>query len=98
MLTRRERLILLNMVPGIGSLHLRRLEEAFGDLERIFNVTPQQLQGVEGIGPALARRIASTCRDERLVAQELRRVEASGTTLVTQDDAAYPASLKTIHD
>ena len=98
MLSTRERLILLNLIPDIGSTRLRRLLEAFGDLERVWASSAQELQQVEGIGPILAQRIAAGCRDERLLSKELALARRHGVTLVTLEDPEYPASLKTIHD
>ncbi len=98
MLTNHERLILLNLVPDVGSMRLRRLLDAFGHLERVFAASIQELQQVEGIGPTLAARIATGCQDERVLEQELARAQAHGVAIVTLDDEAYPAALKTIHD
>ena len=94
----RERFILLNTVSEIGSTRLRRLLEAFGTIERISSATPQALQQVEGIGPMLSQRIAAACRDERRLERELAQATAHGATILTLEDAAYPQSLRTIHD
>jgi len=98
MLTNRERLILLNLVADVGSTRLRKLLDTFETLERLFKATANEIQQVERIGPVAAERIATGCRNERALAQELARAKARGVTVVTLEDAEYPQQLKTIHD
>lgn len=98
MLTDRERLILLNMIPDIGSLRLERLVEAFGSLGQLWRASAQDLQRVEGIGPTLAQRVVRGCQDERLLREELAVAQREGIELVTRADAHYPEALRTIHD
>ncbi len=97
-LTAREQLILLNLVPGIGSIHMRRLLEAFVDLDRLWTASTQELQQVEGIGPVLAQRLVAGCRDEATLQRELALAKREGVTIVTLEDAAYPKPLRTIPD
>ncbi len=98
MLTNRERLILLNLIPEIGSTRLRRLLDAFGDLDRVWKASPQDLQQVEGIGPQLAQRIAAGRHDEPLLRRELALAQRAGVTIITLEDPEYPKPLRTIHD
>ena len=98
MLTNQERLILLNLIPDVGSTRLRRLLDAFGDLERLFRATVQELQRVEGIGAGLAERIASGTRDERRLEREMALAKEQGVTILSLEDAEYPQPLRTIHD
>lgn len=97
-MTRRERLILLNMIPEAGPACLKRLMTAFGGLERLWSASVSELQGVEGIGPALAARLAACRSDEAGLREELRRAERAGVKILTLEDDAYPALLRTIHD
>ena len=98
MLTSRERLIRLNLIPDVTAASLRRLLEAFGDLDRLWRASPQEIQRAAGIGPAAAQRIASSCRDEAPLARELALAQRLGVQIVTLEDAGYPARLKTIAD
>lgn len=98
MLTNRERYILLNLIPDVGSVRLRRLLDAFGELERVFGAGEAELRQVEGIGPVLAQRIAAGCQDTRLLAEELRLAAAANVQILTLEDAAYPAALRQLHD
>jgi DNA processing protein len=94
----RERLILLNLVSEVGSTRLRRLLDAFGDLERVFAASLQELQQVEGITPLIAQRIRAGCRDEQRLARELTLAQRHGVTIVTLEEADYPKPLRTIAD
>ena len=94
----RERLILLNLVPDIGSLRTKRLLDAFGTLRELFTVSEAQLQQVEGIGPVLAARLVEGRRNTALLDEELRLAKQAGCAIVTLFDADYPEPLKQIHD
>jgi DNA processing protein len=98
MLTDRERLILLNLVPDVGPLRVRRLLEAFGTLERLWAAGARALEGVGGIGPTLARRLAALREDEPALRRELALAEQHGVRIVTQAEAAYPEPLRAIPD
>lgn len=98
MWTRREQLILLNLVPDVGPLRLRRLLEAFGGLDGLWRATARELERVQGIGPALADRIASARRDEGRLQRELTLIDRHHVRLLTLEDPDYPAALKTIAD
>jgi len=94
----RERLILLNLIPDIGSLRVKRLLDAFGSLRELFAASEQQLQQVDGIGPVLARRVVSSCRNSRLLDEELRLVQHAGCSIVAMLDVEFPEPLKAIPD
>lgn len=98
MLAKRERLIWLNLIPDVTAASLRRLLEAFKDLDQLWRAGPQELQRAAGIGPAVAQRIASSCRDEAPLARELALAQRLEVKIVTLEDDGYPARLKTIAD
>lgn len=94
----RERLILLNLIPDIGSLRARRLLEAFGTLRELFGAPEELLRHVDGIGPVLARRITAYCRNPKLLSEELRLAKQACCAILTQLDADYPTPLRQIPD
>ena len=98
MLTDRERLIALNLAPGIGSASLRRLLEAFGGLDRIFAAGVREIQQAAGLRAPAAERLAAACRDERRLARELELAKRAGVAILTPADAGYPDALRTIPD
>jgi DNA processing protein len=97
-MTRHEQLICLNLIPEVGSIRVHRLLGAFGDLDRLWKASPEELRQVEGIGPALAQRIAAGCRDDARLRYELALAEREGVTVVTLEDAEYPQPLRAIPD
>ena len=98
MLTHREQLILLNLIPDIGSNRLRRLLDAFGDLDRIWAASAAELQQVEGVGSDLAARLVEGRANETRLREELELAQRAGVQVVTLEDADYPEPLRTISD
>ena len=98
MLTDRERLILLNLIPEIGTIRVQRLLAAFGSLQELFAAPEDQLWQVEGIGQVLARRFATQCRNPQPVEEELHLAKQAGCAVVTQRDVDFPTPLKQIPD
>ena len=98
MWTQREQVIALNMVPGIGSLRMRRLVDAFGSLQALWEAPREALSRVDGIGPELAHRLDLARRDEAAVLREVEAADRLQASIVTLEEAAYPATLRTIHD
>lgn len=85
------------MAPGVGAVLFRRLLEAFGRPERVFQVQPRDLERVEGIGPKVA---ASLRRFDwgAQVEKEIRAAEGKGVQMLTWEDPEYPGNLKQIYD
>lgn len=87
----------LTLVPGLGPVLTRRLYERFGNADAILVATATQLSQIDGIG----RKKADLFRralDEADVSKELDLVRQHRVTLLSIDDAAYPALLKHIAD
>lgn len=97
-MTDQERLILLNLVPDIGSLRLRTLLDHFGDLDRLWQASDEEVRRVSGFGPRLAQRLVEGRRHTQALEDELALATRHGLTLMTLQDAAYPARLRAIHD
>ena len=96
-MTRKEAFIALNMVPHLGPVRLRRLLDVFDSPERVLSARRNELQGVDGLNEALIDSLASWESVVNLQ-QELARIDGFGATVVTLDDADYPALLREIHD
>jgi len=89
--------ITLSMVGGVGSTLTQRLLNHFGDVEAILAASAAQLQGVEGIGPKIAKSISlarSLCNAEALI----DRCREHGIALIAKKDPRYPELLRKIHD
>jgi DNA processing protein len=96
-MTESEAYFIVNLVPGIGPVMVKRLVDRFGTLDRALVAREADLRSVEGIGPELARKLSSwettaPVEKERNWAAEL------GLQVVTPADASYPASLREIYD
>lgn len=96
-MTESEAYFIVNLVSGIGPVRAKRLRERFGSLDRALVSRESDLRSVEGIGPELAKNLASwetstNTAKERAWAQEL------GLTVLTPADDAYPSSLQEIYD
>ena len=85
------------MVPHLGPVRLRRLLEIFDSPERLLSAKRSELQDIEGLNQDLIDSLVSW---ESVVdlQQELSRIHEFGATILTQEDAEYPALLREIHD
>lgn len=97
-LDRTNAFIVLNGLPTIGPITLRRLLDAFhGDPVAIFDAPASHLKGVQGVGDAVVR----TLRDwPRLLdlPKQLDRMDKSGIRFVVTEADEYPPLLKEIYD
>ena len=95
-MTSTEACIVLNMLPTVGPVRLRKLLEVFEKPERILAAKRSELRAVEGIGGEVADQIASWQSTVDLAA-ELKRIGDFGAKVITQDSPSYPRSLREIH-
>ncbi|HZS56893.1 MAG TPA: DNA-processing protein DprA [Bryobacteraceae bacterium] len=86
----------LRMLPGLGTLTALRLLEKLKSPQAIFRSSVSELEAV-GVSPAQARNISSGCSFEDAVEQQ-RKLLAAGVTLISIQDARYPALLRQIFD
>lgn len=96
-MTETEACIALNMIPRMGPVRLRKLITAFGSPQAILNASADTLRQIDGIGPEVARSIASWQETINLEA-ELRRIASSNITVLSQNDPRYPTILREIYD
>ncbi len=97
MLSPRDALVALNLIPGLGSVRIRALLEFFGSAELVLAAPENMLQQVPRVGAALAAAIADW-RNCTNVEAELRLAEQWDTRIVTITDADYPAALRRMDD
>ncbi len=89
--------VALSMAPGVGSILFKRLTQAFGTPEAVFQASSKDLERVEGIGPKVLESLKRLGWKGQ-VEKELRSAEKIGARLVTWDDDEYPPNLKQIYD
>lgn len=96
-MTAAESVLVLNMVPGLGSIRIQHLLDHFASPEIILHAGPEMLMQVRGVGHDLAHAIASwrsTTRYER----ELELAEQAGVRVTTIFDEDYPSVLRVMPD
>lgn len=96
-MTDTEAAIVLNMLPQVGPVRVRRLTERFGSTSSILRAAGSQLRSVEGIGPEVSSVITGWKEHSDLDA-ELTLMEKAGARALIQSDPEYPRLLKEIHD
>ena len=82
---KREALLVLNLLEGIGPVRVRQLLECFGDAAKVLQANRSALVRVKGIGDDLAGTIVNWQSTTDL-AGELKRAEDFGVRLVFQTD------------
>ena len=87
----------LNMIPGLGSIRVKRMLEHFGSPERILHASPDELRKVQGIGREFAGRVADFDA-EKEVERELGLAAEKNIEIITMEDVKYPPRLREIFD
>ena len=93
---KREALMMLNQVRGVGTVRLKTLLSQFSSPEDIFGATVVRLQET-GLSESLARSILEAPKSIDL-RKEWGLIQKENVTVVTLSDEAYPRLLREIHD
>lgn len=96
-MTTTEAYIVLNLIPKIGPVRVRRMLDALGTPEAILEADPLRLMSADGIGEEIANSIA-TWQDHIDLSRELRRISETKVHVITQESREYPKMLKEIYD
>lgn len=96
-LSPREALIVLNLIPGLGSVRIQSLLEFFGSAELILAAPARLLAQAPRIGDKIACAIANWRHCTNLQA-ELAQAERFQTRIVTLLDEDYPDALRRMSD
>ena len=96
-LTRRQALLVLNQLPKVGPVKIRRLLERFSEPEAVLAASVETLRQVNGIGDSLATLIHGWEQHTDVVREE-RRMKELGVHCLTADDELYPDNLREIYD
>jgi DNA processing protein len=97
-LDRQTAFIVLNGLPNVGPITLRRLLDAFhGNPLAIFEAPPTQLKAVKGVGNAVVDTLHNWSQHLDLEKQ-LVRMEKAGIRFVITESDSYPPLLKEIYD
>ncbi|MFP4203501.1 MAG: DNA-processing protein DprA [Opitutales bacterium] len=97
-LSQRQALLVLNALPHVGPVLLRRLMERFdGDARAVLAVERERISSVKGIGPKAAEALSSWSKHFDLQKEEAL-MEKSGTRFLLQRDEAFPEMLLETYD
>ncbi len=97
-LSETQAFLVLNALPNLGPVSLRRLLDAFGDDPlAILHASPGELEQVKGVGSTMSQSITAW-RDKVNLAREEQRLAQAGARFVTHRDASYPALLRELYD
>lgn len=90
--------MVLNALPEVGPVTLRRLTDEFGDdPDSIFAASDQALLSVKGFGPAMLASFRSWHRNFDLK-RELETMERNGSRFLWKGNEHYPSKLRHIYD
>ncbi len=92
-----ESLVLLTMIPSLGSISIKRLLCAWNRPRDIFNASSMQLAKIEGITSRKVNAIKKA-RKNMDVNTELRSARQNKIDIITILDRGYPSNLKNIYD
>jgi DNA processing protein len=87
----------LSLVPGVGSILIKRLLERFKTPEAVFRAPMKELLKIEGLGERVAGEIQIGPL-EKVVRRELSLLKEAGGKIITIKDDDYPKRLKDIYD
>lgn len=95
--TPREALIILNLIPGLGSVRIQSLLEAFGSAEMALSAPVRLLTQVPRIGDKMAMAVANweNCTN---LQKELDSASQCGARIITLLDNDYPLTLRRMAD
>lgn len=97
LMTDREAILALNLLPGIGPVRITRLLESFGSAAKVISASSNALQRVNGIGPETANMISSW-EDHVDPSKELVEATERGISIITREDESYPKHLLNVYD
>jgi DNA processing protein len=89
--------VALSLIPGVGSILIKRLLDRFKTPEAVFQAPLDELLRIEGLGEKVAREIRRG-PVETVVDRELSLLKKVGGKIITLKDDAYPRRLREIYD
>lgn len=97
MMTRTECYIALNSVRKIGPIRVRKMIQALGSVEAIFEAPTSRLAQIEGLTRPAVEAL-SKWKETWSLERELERIEEMKLRVIDCEDSLYPPRLKEIYD
>lgn len=88
--------VALALTPGVGHVRARRLAEAMGGADKVFQASLTELEGLQL--PAEAAQSIALGKSLELAEEEFAKATEVGATVVTLGDPEYPMQLAEIYD
>ncbi len=85
------------MVPGVGPIAFRNMVNKFQEPKRVFAASSRELAAVNGIGEKTIQAIKDFPVEET-AAEEQKKAEGLGVSILTFRDQGYPRNLLQIYD
>lgn len=92
----RQAWLALALTPGVGPRRLLRAVDRCGSAMRVVHLPLTELEGLEL--PAQSAQFIASGEAAHAADQELEKLAATGATIVTWQDDAYPLRLREIYD
>lgn len=96
-MTEQEALLVLNAVPDLGAVRIRKLAAYFGSALEILQASADELSQSRLISPDLAENIFHFSKD-KFLQDEYNLMQRKGIVILTSADDNYPGSLKNFED
>jgi DNA processing protein len=97
-LSEMQAFLVLNALPGIGPVNLRRLLDEFGDDPcAVLSASTAAMERVKGVGPKISDAVRNWSDQVNLEKEEARLAHAKARFVTCRDDN-YPALLRELYD
>jgi DNA processing protein len=96
-MTEQEALLVLNAVPGLGAVRIRRLAAYFGSALEVLRLPVEELSASRILIEPLAENIFNFSKD-KFLQDEYNLMQRYGVNAVTMKDTAFPCSLNDFAD
>jgi DNA processing protein len=88
--------VALTLTPGLGHVRARRLAEAMGGVDQVFQASLTELEAMQL--PAESAQSIALGKSLELAEEEFAKAAATGATILTLNDPEYPEQLAEIYD
>lgn len=92
-------LLRLRVASGVGPVIARRLIEHFGSIARVLDASAHDLEAIERVGPALAKKIRAGLQDSGIEAEkQMLQADRLGLSVIGIGEPGYPPLLGALPD
>ena len=96
-MTEQESLIILNAIPGLGNIRIRKLVDHFGSAEKILSLTEAEFKKEPMVPFNIAQKILEFSKD-KFLPDEYNLVFKHETKVISYRDEGFPRNLNEIPD